>query len=382
MKITVTTGRVDDVKKVYNRYAKKANAIGLETSIKIGEPYGKTVNVFENDHINHVTVKKGKIIMEVVDVDITFPEYKLGDYKVVAVIEHGEDNKNLVYPCGDYKIPTKYQTAKGICEHCGTNHRRVKTVVLQNTNGEYKQVGTACLKEYTGVDDTLANAYIALDSITANEDVTGGYYGEYVGKRYDETMYYLTQCVHLYNVNGYNKNNKEDAYNVKENEITEADKNTAKAIVNFFTTFETDDTFLNNIKNTVTTEYCKPYNGFVAYAVVAYEKEVAKIEAKMKKEVENAKTEYVGNIGDKITVNVEGKIVAGYDTQFGYTYIYKFTDKDGKVYIWKTTKGIELDDNGKFVGTVKGTIKEQNTYNGEKQNVLTRCKVEALVPVA
>lgn len=65
-KITVTTGRVEDVKKVYNRYAKKAQVIGLETSIQIGEPYGKKVSVYENDHINHVTVKKGFIIMEVV----------------------------------------------------------------------------------------------------------------------------------------------------------------------------------------------------------------------------------------------------------------------------------------------------------------------------
>ena len=374
MKITVTTGRVDDVKKVYNRYAKKANAAGLETSIKIGEPYGKKVAVYENDYINHMTVKKGEIIMEVVDVDITFPEYKLGDYKVVAVIEHGEDNKNLVYPCGDYKIPTKYQTVKGVCEHCNTNHRRVKTVVLQNTNGEYKQVGTACLKEYTGVDDTLANAYIALDSITANEDVTGGYYGEYVGKRYDETMYYLTQCVHLYNVNGYNKNNKEDAYNVKENEITEADKNTTKAIVDFFTTFETDDTFLNNIKNTVTIEYCKPYNGFVAYAVVAYNKELERI-AKEKARNEALKDNtYYGTVGEKIRVTVTGRCVGGYDTMYGYTRVYKFTDNEGHIFVWKTATDVDTDNDGVYTGMITGTIKAHNTYNNEKQTVITRCK--------
>ena len=85
-KITVTTGRVEDVKKVYNRYAKKAQAVGLETSIQIGEPYGKKVNVYENDHINHVTAKKGFIIMEVVDIDITFPEYKLGNYNTTNIV--------------------------------------------------------------------------------------------------------------------------------------------------------------------------------------------------------------------------------------------------------------------------------------------------------
>lgn len=373
-KITVTTSRVEDVKKVYNRYAKKAQAVGLETSIQIGEPYGKKVNVYENDHINRVTVKKGFIIMEVVDIDITFPEYKLGNYNVIAVIEHGEDNKNIVYPCGDYTIPTKYHTAPGVCEHCNTKHRRVKTVLLQNNEGIYKQVGTGCLKEYTGVDDTLANAYIALDSIINEEDVTDGYYGEYTGRRYDETMYYLTQCVHLYNINGYNKNNKEKAYEVKEEEITETDKNIAKAVVDFFTAFETTDTFLNNIKNTITNDYCKPYNGFVAYAVVAYNKEMERIAKEKEREEELKNNEYYGNVGDKITVNVTGRCVGGYDTMYGYTRVYKFTDNNGHIFVWKTGTDIDTDDNGVYTGTVRGTIKAHDMYNNEKQTIMTRCK--------
>ena len=308
------------------------------------------------------------------DIDITFPEYKLGDYTVVAVVEHKEDNKNLVYPCGDYKIPTKYHTARGICEHCGTNHKRVKTILLQNDEGEYKQVGTGCLKEYTGVDDTLANAYMALDVITTNEDITDGYYGEYVGKRYDETLYYLTQCIHLYNVNGYNKNNKEKAYTIKENEITEADKNTAKAIVGFFTTFETDDIFLNNIKNTVTDEYCKPYNGFVAYAVVAYNRELGRIEKEKVRNEALKNNTYYGTVGEKIRVAVTGRCVGGYDTMYGYTRVYKFTDNEGHIFVWKTATDVNTNDDGVYTGTITGTIKAHDTYNNEKQTVVTRCK--------
>lgn len=386
MKYTVNACNVEDVQKAFNRYAKKASKVGLVPTMNILETYGKEVKVYKIDDINHVEYKAGTTIIEVTDIEINFPDYKLGDYTVVAVIEHGVENKNLVYPCGEYKIPNKYNTAKGICEHCGTNHNRVKTILLiDNKTNEFKQVGTGCVKEYTGIDEAgLVKAYIALDSILDEYDINERYVEKGNYRRYEETEEYLTQCIHLYRIKGYNKDNKEKAYKVKANEITEADKETAKKVIEFFTTYEPEewDSFMNNIKNIVTNEYCKPYNGFVAYAVVAYEKEIVKMEAKAIKEAENAKTEYVGNIGDKITVNVEGKIVAGYDTQFGYTYIYKFTDKDGKVYIWKTTKDIELDDKGKFVGTVRGTIKEQNTYNGEKQNVLTRCKVEALVPVA
>lgn len=386
MKYTVNACRVEDVQKAFNRYAKKAAKAGLVATMNILETYGKEVTVYKIDEINHTEYKAGTTIIEVTDIEINFPDYKLGNYTVAAVIEHGEEDKNLVYPCGEYKIPSKYNTGKGICQHCNTNHNRVKTVLLiDNNTDEFKQVGTACLKEYTGVDEAgLVRAYIALDSILAEDNITEGYIEKGNYRRYEETEYYLAQCIHLYYTKGYNKNNKEEAYKVKENELTETDKNTAKKVIEFFTTYEPEewDSFMNNIKNTVTNVYCKPYNGFVAYAVVAYEKEIVRMEAKAKKEAENAKTDYVGNIGDKITVNVEGRVVAGYDTQFGYTFIYKFTDETGKVYIWKTTKDIELNEDGKFIGTVRGTIKEQNTYNGEKQNVLTRCKVEAMVPVA
>lgn len=384
MRYTVNACNVEDVQKVFNRYAKKAAKAGLVATMNILETYGKEVPVYEIDYINQVQRKTGKTIIEVTDIEINFPNYKLGDYTVAAVIEHGEEDKNLVYPCGDYKIPNKYNTGKGICEHCGTNHNRVKTILLiDNKTNEFKQVGTACLKEYTGVDEAgLVRAYIALDSILNDYNINDGYVEKGNYRRYEETEYYLAQCIHLYYTKGYNKNNKEEAYKVKENELTETDKNTAKKVIEFFTTYDPEDwdSFMNNIKNTVTNAYCKPYNGFVAYAVVAYEKEVAKIKAKAIKEAENAKTDYVGNIGDRITVNVEGRVVAGYDTQFGYTFIYKFTDETGKVYIWKTTKDIELDDNGNMVGEVTGTIKEHNEYNGERQNVLTRCKIKTMIP--
>jgi hypothetical protein len=72
--------------------------------------------------------------------------------------------------------------------------------------------------------------------------------------------------------------------------------------------------------------------------------------------------------------------------------IYKFTDADGNVFVWKTTGSVGEDrtdnigrdyfykpENGESV-KVSGTIKEHNEYRGEKQTVLTRCKV-TLIPV-
>ena len=88
-------------------------------------------------------------------------------------------------------------------------------------------------------------------------------------------------------------------------------------------------------------------------------------------------------IGKKITVTGKGSIITSYQTQWGFTTIYKFVDENNNVLIWKTGNTITgTDKRGDTVYvkdmktvTITGTVKEHNEYNGEKQTVLTRCKV-------
>ena len=89
-------------------------------------------------------------------------------------------------------------------------------------------------------------------------------------------------------------------------------------------------------------EYAFNKSHAAAYAVVAYEKEVAKIEAKMKKEVENAKTEY--DILDRLVLYLSKLIVRSQPK--GNTYyknncivvgILNYTLFDDKKFIRKLT---------------------------------------------
>lgn len=154
MKMTIFVNRLEELQKQFNRFTKKANAIGLETSLTIGEPYVKELTVYGYDEAVHTMIDKGTAHVDVVNVSVVFPDYKLGEYDVIGVIDHTLSTKeNAVYPCGDWNIPTKYRKGQGICEHCRTNHKRNKTVLLMDKSGEYKQVGTSCLKEYTGITD-------------------------------------------------------------------------------------------------------------------------------------------------------------------------------------------------------------------------------------
>lgn len=382
MLVTIYLNRLEELKKVFNRFSKKANAVGLETSLKIGEPYIKEIPVYEYDDIRHCQVKTGKFAVDVVDIDITYPEYKLGDYSVIAVIDHTlDENSNAIYPCGDFDIPVEYRHGQGICEHCRTNHKRNKTILLRDISGKLKQVGTSCLKEYTGVTDySLVSAFGVIDGILDESNICTGYY---TGERdYRRIRDYLACCIHEIRKNGYDRDIKEFAYNDKwYSNSTESDYNTADKVIEYFTNNEFSDNFLYNISVHMKKGYCRE-NGFIAYAYIAYQKEMEKAE-KEKAKVEQAKSiEYYGNVKDKVELNnVTGKVLTSYSNCYGSiynsvtTYVYQFTDNANHVFIWKSSCDIPLNDEGLFKGSIKGTIKEHSEYRGIKQTVLTRVKV-------
>lgn len=103
-------------------------------------------------------------------------------------------------------------------------------------------------------------------------------------------------------------------------------------------------------------------------------------------------SEYIGEVGQRITAKVRLVKTAHYSQRSfsGYgtttTYIYTFKDENGNALIWKTTSILdhEIDTGNGIIFrpiledeeiTLKGTVKEHSTYKGEKQTVLTRCKI-------
>lgn len=90
-------------------------------------------------------------------------------------------------------------------------------------------------------------------------------------------------------------------------------------------------------------------------------------------------SDYVGVEGEKLELTLKLVKIGGYDTFFAgreaYVAVYTFEDENHNKLVWKTQKGIDGDVCDFF--KVKGTVKEHSEYRGEKQTVLTRCKVEA-----
>ena len=104
-------------------------------------------------------------------------------------------------------------------------------------------------------------------------------------------------------------------------------------------------------------------------------------QAEQNKKVKESTSEHVGQVGDKLTVEVTYVHTASWENAYGgwlnhtsVTNLHTFKDAKGNVYVWRTDKYIEADYGTKM--EVKGTIKEHSEYKGIKQTVLTRCKIE------
>lgn len=99
---------------------------------------------------------------------------------------------------------------------------------------------------------------------------------------------------------------------------------------------------------------------------------------------EKARSQYVGQVGERIEIKAEYIGSAHFEVRsfYGYgtdtMYIHQFKDAAGNKLIWKTSGMIDNNviEKGTIV-TVKGTIKEHSEYKDEKQTALTRCKVTA-----
>lgn len=84
-----------------------------------------------------------------------------------------------------------------------------------------------------------------------------------------------------------------------------------------------------------------------------------------------SKSNYIGEIGDRITITIKIKQVLDFDGNYGVSHMHIMEDENENIFIWTTAaKRWEKDT----VHTINGTIKDHRNYQNQKQTILTRCK--------
>lgn len=365
----------ETISREFARYQRKADAYGQKVSISLGDPYAKRISVYVTDEINHCKRKVDDRLMEVFDVQLDAEVIRKNGYTVVAKIEHSPDG-NVVYALTDEQSPA-WRTMVARCEHCGGNHNQLTTFIVRDELGNDKQVGRTCLKDYAGIDPSAILSLKQLCDILLRSDVYSRDFSKAPASRLYETVRVLALAIRVQKAYGYkaaskvgsNKEKLEDLI-IKGEEPTVSEMNEAEQIaeeIKAMTLETAAKHLLDSVQTLLKRGYCKTSHlGFMAYAPLAY---MRYNEARLKAEAEASTSEHVGEIGQRLTIELSDmKLLTSWLSDYGHTYMYKFTDKAGCVYIWYGSKLMEQTDK------IKATVKGYNERDGIKQTIITRCK--------
>ena len=86
-------------------------------------------------------------------------------------------------------------------------------------------------------------------------------------------------------------------------------------------------------------------------------------------------SQFVGEVGSKITEILYIKKVMKVNTRYGETNVHIMTDNNENIYTWMTNSRNLVEGQ---TYKITGTIKNHETYKGQKRNVLIRCQVQEL----
>ena len=390
---TIPEARREDIEKLVAKYQKKAAKYNVALTAEYGEPYAQKVPVRKADPATGLIATVDTGLVEVFDLTIDGDEIRKDGYTVVAKIEHLEGG-NVVNGFGADVKPA-WRTASCNCEHCGTLRDRRLTFIVRHEDGSEKQVGRSCLKDYCGIDPHAIGYRNELEEILISDDIASYDFERRPVQEAYSTVEILALAISTIKRQGYvksgepNSNKGVIAEACKGYRPTEAELDAAKKLAQAIAEIDEDDAFtanLNNVQSLIKSEYCKrSHFGYIAYAPVAYEKYLEEMKRRAEREAarnaERSASEYVGQVGKRIDLDIaDMKLVTSWETQWGMTWLYKFTDTDGNVLVWFASKPLErVNENGVYedvteVSHIRATVKEHNERDGVKQTIITRCK--------
>ena len=421
MMYSIPLNKLEKLQKIIARYQKK----GANLTFNIGEDVVEEGTLYVEDKINHCMKSFPiKVSCKRVEVDGV---YVINGWQFVGTIEFTELGNiiRLADSSFEGKIPVKYLHTPKICEHCGKIRNRKDTYLIYNVDsGEFKQVGSTCLLDYTkGLDaNECASIMSCLDKVSTlcDFDCTGdSFFGNgfdstsfgfgrkdvlplvyaYVSKYGYERMFDghgTAQDVRICVLGDWNYLGEEMAkfYQDRFNSLV-MPTDEEMANIDAFAKAHLEDDF-GYMRNASISwlKSCIEYRdfGLVASFVATYQKELNKNRLQALKNASGT-NEYVGNVGDRITIKVaslrclwSNSIEVAWHT-YAETYFYEIKDEEGHTFIWKSSKDIEYQQVSRKEGEelmqwvpaepteIVATVKEHSEYRGTKQTVLTRGKV-------
>lgn len=409
MRYSIPEWNIESLEKKIVKIRNKCAKYGCEFKYERDGEHFEEVSFSYKDEFDG-EIKHYKEVVKFIDVEVEGTA-AINGWKYAASLEY-HDAGNIIKAVPGFEIPKRYYECAPWCEHCKTNRdRKYSFVVFEEATGEFKQVGKACLKDFTGGLSAEDAAFIESFFKTVEEASHFSGFGGF-GKKYFETREMMNYFAETVRVFGYVKTDCPDStadraqtfYEVDHDmisgrnaEYARAERDAAAAkgfdpknpesvalageVIDWVLGNERDDNYFHNLKVAASLEYITVRNfGILASAFPAHnrqlERDAEEAARKAREAEESARSQYVGEIGKRVSFKpVSVVCVTSWETMYGTTHIFKIEDADGHVFTWKTGNYISLSER-EPIEKITGTVKDHTEYRGVKQTELTRCRVE------
>jgi hypothetical protein len=352
-----------------------------------------TVTASEPYEVTETTEVGWEFRRRVVDVTVTGFAAHIGDWTFVATIDHTLGAENLIAAAPDtgLDVPVEYRTATPVCDHCGTNRRRNSTVLLHHPEQGWRQVGRNCLVDYIDLDPATVvwlaeprefcdyddeavreSVYVPVDIFVAVAEAATQAFG-FVSRRQADEDYRRVATADVVTTALFDRGRPGSETRKALAEYAGA-LTPVSTIVEWLAAQDRSSDYIFNLGVAVNAGVAvRRTYGLLASLPAAYHRATAE---KIERE-QRPTGEYVGKVGDRVTVTGTVAQVISVETQFGTSRRVTVIDSDGNT--WTTFgSGASLFDRTVAEGrtlTWTGTIKDHTEYRSIHQNVLARVKV-------
>ena len=336
-------------------------------------------------------------------IDLSYEPLKFGAYTFVATLDHTVGANPIINTVPEQVVPAEYFTVASRCDHCSTSRFRKQTFLFKDDEG-YKLVGRQCLKDFFGVDPTKNIDWFWSIGSFGNEEGGYGLRGEnvvpvdfamalglvftkrfgYVGTKQAEAYYQKSgeqasipttgqEVRHFLFAPPIQPTPEETQTRREIYAEAAALQEQAQELVKWALEHFAGDngSYAHNVRSLLATDVITAR--YVSYVVSIIAAHARATEDQAARKVTIKSNEYVGNVGDKLVVEVTVLKLNTFETDYGTTFLFILADAAGNSLVWFASNNVL--DVGDTV-TLKGTVKAQNDRDGRKQTVLTRCKVQ------
>ena len=271
------------------------------------------------------------------------------------------------------------RVTENFCQHCNSYRARNSLIVVRSSDGEIKQVGSTCVKDFLGWDFTPVALPVEDEFRALGGSGKGGLHGV-------DLEIFTAHVVATAKAKGF-ATRRSGEYSTSlqvwdsffgtpdqkagKTTPTEADIAEAVDLIEFGNALEGESDYVYNLKTALSLSlvYLKTA-GLIASIYKVKQNSVAKeAEAKIAR---TFKPELLAEIGTKVEIEVEVLSATDIWGQYGLSVLYVMASGDYRVK-WFASSDSLLESGKRF--KIKGTVKALDEYQGAFATVLTRCKV-------